>query len=658
TSLIVHLLLAAALVAAAAASWCQRANWWRSFDRAGLSRCPGDRMYVTGFYRNARKSWSHDPIQLLEEAECCSPPAPWVNSKTQTHTANWWLRFDWGNTWVDCPPGYFVQGLFRSEYTPGKLHNIEEARCSKPADHPNYYGHCYNADVLLPFDNKGLSKCQSGYYVTGLYRSSCDELYCIESLRCCSMASRREVLDDLAKAKTRVMDTTMADIARLGYYLGYGCKVQFIGEDFSRHGDTWSQIVDENAPCDNRGSNWAPSVKYGRYGYAILHAKFGSGYRAYTSSPPLSINYAHWGFRLKGIKYETPAVTQLPPEVIESGTVYNNFNKAFTKRLSRCVTSTRSVTHVQLNPWKNYRELNLQIPYRPTPDLPSYGFNYVTSSSTTDRSQNTQDHTFTKTFYKTIAPHSAARWNLLLSKTRRSVAYTATIEIRFSAELQGFLRWGEGSRLTNYHSQYHGSRSRPICNYRFGNQNTGFRQALRSQSSVDAPPWLWNDLRHAYKSAQGLINDLTDGRRYVFKLSGRFDDVIGTKVDVAWHNVPRWKRSEQSLEERDAGDDEAVKNIYHVARDLSFDLGAAMQNLQNQDRSLDSPELQIQDRSLGSQELQIQDRSLDSQELQNQDRSLNSQDLQNQDRSLDSQDLQNQDRSLNSQDLQNQDRSL
>ena len=70
------------------------------------------------------------------------------------------------------------------------LHNIEEGQCCKPSDGPSEYGDCYNANVWTEFnwDKKGMVSCgRHGYYITGLYRSSCNLVYCIEEFKCCKM---------------------------------------------------------------------------------------------------------------------------------------------------------------------------------------------------------------------------------------------------------------------------------------------------------------------------------------------------------------------------------------------------------------------------------------------------------------------------------------
>lgn len=92
-----------------------------------------------------------------------------------------------------CPSGYVLSGLYRQS---GNLvKNIVQARCCKPKNLPSSYKNCYDEDVTDHFnhDDQGLRKCQrDGYFMTGLYKSVCDFVYCIEKFKCCSLAERKE----------------------------------------------------------------------------------------------------------------------------------------------------------------------------------------------------------------------------------------------------------------------------------------------------------------------------------------------------------------------------------------------------------------------------------------------------------------------------------
>nr|AXH38019.1 physalysin [Physella acuta] len=541
-----------ALVVYRADAACSRSNWWSSFDRQGLSTCKDGNDFITGFYRNDRSSWNDDSLELLEEAECCSRNWPWSNSKTQIVYADWWLAFDRDNTWAHCPAGYFLHGLYRSGNNKGQLFNIEEGRCAKPADHPPYHGHCYDHDIGLCFDNKGLCKCNNDYYVAGIYRGTCDKLFCLEKLRCCKTAGGPEGLDELYKVKTRIMDTTMSDMSYLAHYLGYGwcsgCRGAYVGEDFRRHGDTWH--ADKSGRCEG-----------------------------FMNDRRLSIAYSDWSFAIKDIKFGTPVLQELTPETIDSGPVYNNDPHDSVKTVKRSETSVRSVTHTKTSSWKESHEGGFQINYTPPSATGGpggsvhYTFNYETTTSTSDSTNNQQTKTFELTESKTLKPYTAVKWNLMMFKTRRSVTYTATVLVKFSTELQGFLRWGgkANSIDTNYHFQHRFSGARPTFNYRFGDAGTPFYTALKRQSETNSQPWLWNDLRNAYPYAQNLINDLCNENRYVFTVNGRFDDVIGTHTEFRWDAIP----NRQKKRSADRGEDVPgviYQNSTHVAKALPNDV--------------------------------------------------------------------------------------
>ncbi|XP_059173670.1 uncharacterized protein LOC131954154 [Physella acuta] len=548
--LLASAILLLAVITCRANAGCSRADWWSSLDRQGLSKCNDGNDFISGFYRNDRSSWNDDPLQLLEEAECCSRNWPWSNSKTQTVYADWWLAFDRSNSWAYCPAGYFLNGIYRSDNNKGLLYNIEEGRCAKPADHPPYHGHCYDHDIGLCFDNKGLCRCNNDYYVAGIYRGDCDKLYCLETLRCCKTVSAPEELDELYKVKTRTMDTTMSDMALLAHYMGFGwcsgCRAAYVGEDFRRSGDTWN--ADKSGRCEG-----------------------------YMSDKRLSMAYGDWSFGIKDIKYGTPVIQDLTPETIDSGTIYNNDPTDATKTITRSETSVRSVTHTTTSSWKYSHELNVQVSYTPPSETGGVGgsigykFNYETTTTTSDETKKEQSKTFSVSTSKTLKPNSASKWSLVLSKTRTSVTYTATVIAKFSCELQGFLRWGGGASSidTNYHYQYRGSGDRPTFNYKFGDTSTPFYTALKRQSDTNSQPWLWNDLKNAYPYAQNLINDLCNENRYVFTLYGRFDDVIGKHAEFHWDSVPLRKRSADRGEDVP---DVIHQNSTHVAKALPNDV--------------------------------------------------------------------------------------
>ncbi|XP_005096128.1 aerolysin-like [Aplysia californica] len=477
-------------------------------DSEGVLKCSGTSSeYVKGLERSSRGN--PDSILLIEEAVCSNAPSPYRRDHTQIFFADWEHSFDRNYNWNTCPDGYFVQGFY---WTGGeRLGNIRDGRCMKPASHPYHYGHCYDKDVSVSFNYRGVSECRDDYFVTGLYRGSCDQLYCIEKMRCCNMAPRPDTINSLSQAKIRVMDNTMSDIATLAHYLGYGwcasCRAPYVGEDFRRQGDTWQ--ADTTEPCSG----------------ALSHHR-------------LSMNYGHWKFSIKNMTFGTPVLQSLQPETVDTGVVNNELPYDVTRVITRSADVIRSVTHTATSEWRRSHELGLTFGYSSVGFSSSaeYRFTYGTSTTTSDSTGRTQAGSFTVKESLTVPAYSAANFTIIISQTRRTVSYTATILIHFSTELGGFMRWGRGpdGRLTNCHYQHKGSERRPTVHYRFGNARVPFYEALKEESDSLQRPWLWADMKQRYTYGQNVINRLTREGRYEFTLTGKFDDVAGNDVQIQW----------------------------------------------------------------------------------------------------------------------------
>jgi hypothetical protein len=239
-------------------------------------------------------------------------------------------------------------------------------------------------------------------------------------------------LTSLSNVKTRVMDVTMRDISLLAHYLGYGwcagCRAQYVGEDFRRNRDSWE--ADKKSPCN--------------------------GYKAYHR---LKIHYGDFKFSIKKIRYGKAVIQTLKPSTFDQGRVNNADSTPLKHKVEREIRSVRQVTHTTTSSWKVAQELGIEISYTP-PGVTggvggkvSYKFNYENSQTTTDSTSKQQYNSIKITSEKTLAPHSAATYQIMLTKTRSTIPYTATIIAHFSAELDGFLRWGGGYNggSTNYH---------------------------------------------------------------------------------------------------------------------------------------------------------------------------------------------------------------
>lgn len=140
---------------------------------------------MTGMWRHNYKLFD-ERIGRIENAECRDAPSYLYPAKDDMdcYDTNWWSSFD-RKGWSTCKNGYYMTGLYNTNGK--KLYNIESARCCRSKSQEKQWGQCYNLNVWSSFDRRGWSKCASGYYMTGLYRNSCERLGCIEEFKCCKM---------------------------------------------------------------------------------------------------------------------------------------------------------------------------------------------------------------------------------------------------------------------------------------------------------------------------------------------------------------------------------------------------------------------------------------------------------------------------------------
>ena len=79
--------------------------------------------------------------------------------------------------------------------------------------------------------------------------------------------------------KTRVMDVTMKDLARLAHYLGYGwcagCRAQWVGEDFRRSGDSW-HADKKPGSCSGYKSDHRLKLHYGDFKFSVKNIEYGA----------------------------------------------------------------------------------------------------------------------------------------------------------------------------------------------------------------------------------------------------------------------------------------------------------------------------------------------------------------------------------------------
>lgn len=188
-------------------------DWSHTFDHLGWSTC-GHGRYMLGMYRNSGKSF--DRIGLIEKVDCYDAPGYLYSSSDDRDCYHEdWQTFNQIG-WSKCKNGYYMAGLYRS--SGDRLYNIETALCCRPNTQVKQWGYCQTKNVWNSFNNEGWSDCPSGYYMAGLYRSSCDELYCLEEYHCCKMGSYigpklvvrlKDLHENLKKCSMNAMDKSL-----------------------------------------------------------------------------------------------------------------------------------------------------------------------------------------------------------------------------------------------------------------------------------------------------------------------------------------------------------------------------------------------------------------------------------------------------------------
>lgn len=349
------------------------------------------------------------------------------------------------------------------------------------------------------------------------------------------MAKSVPKLKSLSDVKTRVMDVTQSRLAQLANYLGYGwcggCKAQFVGENFRRNRDSLEATT--KGPC-----------------------------KGYMSDQRLKMHYKQFSFSMKEIKYGKEVIQDMPSEVYDQGVVTNPTNSNVTRTVTKDVKSVRTVTHTATGDWTDPQDLGETIEYLPPAGLgAAYMFPYSNSTSTVDSLGNSQTTNIKITSTKMLEAKQRAEWRLLVGRKRRTVPYTAIILVRFSAEMDGFLRWGGGYNgdSTNYHVRYRGSGDRPTFRYTIGDHNIPFYTALKEKSQQNTYPWQWHNMLQRYPHAQAIINRLTDENYYTFTLTGQFEDTHGVRAELKWSN-PEAKREIKSNPANDGDGTKATHN--------------------------------------------------------------------------------------------------
>lgn len=331
-------------------------------------------------------------------------------------------------------------------------------------------------------------------------------------------------LTSLDQAKSRVMDVTLTNLATLAHAMGYGwtggCRTKWPGMDFRREGDTWK--ANYQRPCEG--------LKAG---------------------DRLKITYENFSFKVKNIEYGKPVVDTMKPIVQDVGEIQNKDPLPVETTITREIKTVRTVIHSSTSRWKAGIGASISLKYK-SPGSVAGAVTGTFSASVTlsgerESGQVNKDENGEISWdimrapeTQTVGGLSGARYQLNVARKNVTVPYKATIQVQFSAKLDGFLRWGggKGGASPNFHETYQGSQERPDFPYTIGSPSEPLFKFLKRVSQRDDKPWMWNDMKQKYEWLPEVIDALTNERLYEFELEGKFHDVSGLNWDVKWSDSP------------------------------------------------------------------------------------------------------------------------
>ncbi|PFX18678.1 uncharacterized protein LOC111339199 [Stylophora pistillata] len=483
--------------------------------KEGYAYCPytDDNLYMSGFTRKR----GTDDLRDFKTYICCQPP-PQHRKKPYTCTsADWDMSFS-REGWAVCSSGHFLRELHRGGSH--ELKSIQWATCCKPALHPHWYKQCYEQDVG---QGERMACSRNGYYVVGIHRGASEKLSSINKLRCCNMYDKPLTLKSVLEVKTRVMDITQENLALLANDLGYGwaggCRGRVAGQDFVREGDSW-------------------------------RSHYQQGCSGYMSTTRLKIHYDNFSFRVKNIDYGKPEIESMKPIVQDVGEIKNLDSQSTKSTIARQIKTVRTVTHSSSTRFKSGWGASVTLSYK-SPGLigevatGTFKASVTLSGGSESAQLNTKENgdinwdIVQVKETQTTEGNSGSSYQITTSQKKVNVPYKATIQVQFTATLDGFLIWGGGANgdNPNYHERYRGSGERPIFKYKIGTEKVPFYTFLKQASQRGDSPWLWNLMKQNKPYSKTAIDILTDESLYEFELEGKFHDVAGFDFNVQWDDV-------------------------------------------------------------------------------------------------------------------------
>ena len=221
------------------------------------------------------------------------------------------------------------------------------------------------------------------------------------------------------------MDVTLNNLGTLAHAMGYGwtgsCRAKWPGMDFRREGDTWTTNYQQ--PCE--------------------------GFKA---EDRLKITYENFSFKVKNIDYGKPVVDNMKPIVQNVGEIQNEDPLPVETTITLEIKTVRTVVHSSTSRWNAEIGASITLSYKsPGSEIAGSFSASVTLSGETESSQVNKDENGNINWNIMRVPEaqkvdglSMTTYQLNVVRKNVTVPHKATMQVQFSAKLEGFLRWGGG----------------------------------------------------------------------------------------------------------------------------------------------------------------------------------------------------------------------
>ena len=332
---------------------------------------------------------------------------------------------------------------------------------------------------------------------------------------------------NIEEVKAQIMSAVLKPAANLAHHMGYGwCagnrpQDKFVGDGFKRTPRGWKAI-------------YGPDGKDG-----------------YMKDQRLEIVFSDWSFGMKEIHFGKPVINDSEPRNISTSTIDNWLGeKDLVRRFNVDVAKSTTHSHMKSTSFnwgsETAIEKSVGIPLIGQAKVTqTFKFGGEVTNGYTDSETKTLNTS--ELVVGELPKFSRQEYSIVILDTKSSVDYTAIMEVRFSVEFRGFLRWGggKGKPESNYHMDHHGSEDRPTVNYKFGSNEVSFFEDLTNKQKNDIGPWDWARLKKEHPQVQRFINQLVAPYAYTFPVDGRFQMVDGNHTNIKYHpieyNEEHWK---------------------------------------------------------------------------------------------------------------------